>query len=498
MRFSYKVDGQFLIKSALFPVDTGKVYLVTGKENSGFGLIGGIIAQLFPINEKLDWPQLQALIENYTGELSIEEGELPQSTAYVGVDPNHHLFFSKVKEEMKVQTNNSNSKDLANNLLKFGLDASFLERRICSLSGGEKMKVSLAIAFSLNRSCYVLHGVIPWLDKRGREQLIKEITRVKAKGSYVILLEHEVYPLQHIVDKVFNFDGTTTKEVESIYFFSHSFIGSDVQKNAQVLSKQLNNPKAPHGAPTSHTSILEFEEVTLRNHPSSESLRTGPLLNEVSLKLNKQCIYALIGENGAGKSTIVQIAFRILKPDSGNVKFCGKSIQSFSREELINQICYIGQFPEQQISLSTMEQYKLKARQKNNFLSISLIERWLKLPDSFPVSLLSVFQMKLLLLTCSITNKTKLIILDEPTWGLDEEGQTIIFEILNDISKQLSFTLLIINHNLNLAHALKANILWLNEGRLSVFESITDLFSNMSAKSNFDIPVSLINGEAIE
>jgi energy-coupling factor transporter ATP-binding protein EcfA2 len=182
MRFSYKVDGQFLIKSALIPVDTGKVYLVTGEENSGFGLIGGVIAKLFPIREKLEWTQLQALIKDYTGKLSIEEGELPQSTAYVDVDPDRNLFFSKVKEEMMVQINNSNIEVLASNLSKFGLDKSFLERRICNLSGGEKMKVALAIAFSLDCSCYVLHGVIPWLDKKGREQL-------KNGGSLIINLK---------------------------------------------------------------------------------------------------------------------------------------------------------------------------------------------------------------------------------------------------------------------------------------------------------------------
>jgi len=155
------------------------------------------------------------------------------------------------------------------------------------------MKVSLAIAFSLNRSCYVLHGVIPWLDKRGREQLIKEITRVEVKGSCVILLEHEVSPLQHIVDKVFNFDGTTTKEVDRTRFFSHYFIGSDVQKNAQVLSKQLNNPESPHETLTHQTPILEFKEVMLHNYPLSESLRTSPLLDKISFKLNERCIYTL-------------------------------------------------------------------------------------------------------------------------------------------------------------------------------------------------------------
>jgi energy-coupling factor transporter ATP-binding protein EcfA2 len=486
MRITYNVKGQNLIQSAFIPTGPGMVYLITGVENLSFGLIGGIITKLFPVKEKVEWPQLQFLMENYMGELTIQEGKLPASAAYVGVNPDHYFFFQKVKEEMMINKINSYN-DMANSLSRFGLNASFIERRILGLSGGEKMKVALAIAFSLNHPCYVFHGVIPWLDKNGREKLIEQIRDAKKKNSCVILLEHEVYPLRDVINQIFEFDGMTTKQVGAKIFSSHYSIRDSAQRLLEQINKQKIEP----------SSILEFKNVKLHDYPSSESVRTIPLLNEVSFRLEKGRIYTLVGENGAGKSTLVRISFRVLKPDSGDVIFCGKSIQDFSREELVNQICYVGQFPEQQITLSTIGEYILKAQRKNSLLSLELIKKWLELPDYSPISLLSPFQMKLLLLASGVTDKTKLIILDEPNWGLDQKEQTIILELLNDISRQLDFTLLIITHNLNFVFALDANILWLNDSQLSFFESVESLVSNETACSRLQIPVGLKKGNTV-
>ena len=106
MKISYKLNNNCLIKSAFIPFEPGTVCLITGIENPAFHILGGIIAKLFPIDEKLPWPQLQALIQSYSGEVKIEESELPLSSAYVGNDPDRHLLFSKVNEELSVQIKN--------------------------------------------------------------------------------------------------------------------------------------------------------------------------------------------------------------------------------------------------------------------------------------------------------------------------------------------------------------------------------------------------------
>lgn len=99
MRLSYEVEGQHLIESAFIPFNPSSINLITGVENQSFGLIGGIIAKLFPIQSVDELPCLQSIIRIYTGQLKMQNGELPKTATYVGIDPDRHLLFSTVKEE---------------------------------------------------------------------------------------------------------------------------------------------------------------------------------------------------------------------------------------------------------------------------------------------------------------------------------------------------------------------------------------------------------------
>lgn len=446
MKFSYDIQDQRLLRSISLPAKKQAACLVTGVENVGFALIGGIIAKLLPIRQKLEWPQLQALIKNYTGTLSVEEGELPKRAVYVGPDPDHHLLFSKVSEEL--QTRLSDDLDPTRALELFGLDASFYTRSIYSLSGGEKMKLCLSLAFSKHYDCYVLHGVIPWLDQKGRELLAKKVQELKPTAC-IVFLEHETYPLPNIIDFVYEFNGVTTfKKEKSIFFES--------KKNNYLYASKVSPPNCRR--------ILEFRQVTFSNYPDSELQRTTPLLDRLSLDLYEQSVYALIGANGTGKSTLAKLIFRILSPDYGEILLCGKPITHHKRMELCELICYVSQFPEQQIIYNNIKQYKFNAQKNNNYLSLRLMKKWLSLDDA-PISVLSTFQMKLLLLTSFITEKTKLIILDEPSWGLSKSDTRELFRLLHEISDQLKCTLLIITHNGRLAHSINADIFCLKDGK---------------------------------
>jgi ABC-type dipeptide/oligopeptide/nickel transport system ATPase subunit len=93
--------------------------------------------------------------------------------------------------------------------------------------------------------------------------------------------------------------------------------------------------------------------------------------------------------------------------------------------------------------------------------------------------------MKIVCLTSTITEKTKLLILDEPAWGIDLYGQKLLFDMLNEISEKLNLALLIISHDLSLVRALSAKILWVNRGELFYFENIDNFFSYEEALDHY-------------
>ncbi|MBV9864769.1 MAG: ATP-binding cassette domain-containing protein [Abitibacteriaceae bacterium] len=484
MRFSYIVDEHCIIRSAFIPIVNGETCLITGVENTSFYLLGGIVAGLFPISEQVEWPQMQALIRHYTGTLKIEEGELPQTAGYVGPNPDHYLFFSLVKEEIVVQTKKSEA--VANVLTTFGLDESFCEREILSLSGGEKMKVALAIAFSVSHPCYVLHGVIPWLDKKGRQHLLKHIRQVTLSGSCVVLLEQEVYPLLEVANRSLRFDGMTTK-IKEEDLLAETVIGTAFQRHLQSLAHSFYNPLPPDLGPDQQPT-LEFVDVTLYQHPGLSQERLHPLFHSISFRFHQRCIYALVGDNGSGKSTLVHMALKIILPDSGTILFRGAPLSSLDRQAISQCICYVGQFPEQQIIHGTIEELRMKLERQEQALALGFLSKWLPLSDETRIFSLSMLEIKLLCLISFITHNTKLIILDEPTWGLDQVGQAQFFKAVEEVCADLRVTLLIVSHDISVLRELNTKVLWIKDGHLHFFESVTELFSDALAQSHLDLP----------
>lgn len=481
LKLSYKVDGAFLLRSASVPIQPGRVCLITGVENSNLAILGGLLAGLFPVEREELQANLKALVRDFTGDLSIEEGKIPDSSAYVGPDPDRHLVFAKVKEELLVQTGVTDHQSEV--LGRFGLDDFFLERRISRLSGGEKMKVALAIAFSTHHECYVLHGVLPWLDKQGRDHLINEIRAAKEGGSSIILLQHAAHSLLEVIDDVATFDGNSTA-VKGYSFHETNTIGPSARSAAENLSKRLRSQALEQ-------TVFEARDASLQTHPSSDFERSDPLLQNVSFRIDEGGIYALVGHNGVGKSTIAQMAFGLITPESGDLLCFGKPIRELSRKELIKRVCYLSQFPEKQITVANIDKAKKRLLKQGNQFALDFMGKWLPLPDNFPMASLSVLQMKLLCLALFITIDTKLVILDEPTWGLDENGEGDVMKALLDVSERVSFGLLVISHDLSLVTALGAKILWLNKGTVREFESVFDSQFKETAGSEFGLVAEL-------
>jgi zinc transport system ATP-binding protein len=306
--------------------------------------------------------------------------------------------------------------------------------------------VALALAFARQADCYVLHGVIPWLDQAGRNLLMQHIQQSKDNNASVVFIEHEIESLINTVDEVLWFDG------QKIIPYSKNY---SVRTEQQKLIRTESDEK-----------LLEFTDVALTKHPFFEEVHTKPILNNISFALNTNNIYALAGDNGAGKSTIAQMLFRIIQPTSGAIELLQQPLMNYSRAKLNELICYIGQFPAQQITASTVGQYQTKSQQEKNTLAQNIFKQYLDLPTNTPIATLNFLQMKLLVLANCINNKTKLIILDEPTWGIDKMGQELFWQALHAIRQQLTATLFLISHDINLINQLTTKIIHLADGKI--------------------------------
>jgi ABC-type multidrug transport system ATPase subunit len=404
------------------------------------------------VEERDVFPSVEELVKYFTGELKIVKGSIPSKAFYIGPDPEKHLLFSHVNEEVYAQTGETDNHIKI--LSCFGLGEDFIYRRISTLSGGEKMKLALDIAFSKTVECIVLHGVLPWLDREGKDRLFNQIQKKISNGMIIVLLEQEIEEILDIADNTFYFDG------ENVLPFN-----SEKRERRILEVNDLSNKISTQLKKSGKTSVVvEFDTVGFQYKDENGS---NFQLDSITFKLESSRIFGLVGENGSGKSTIAKLILRILKNEQGKIYFNQRDILDISRTSLVEGISFVGQFPEQHITFSNVEQYKKWAQKLKNTLSNKMLEIIFPNEKDYPVSILSPLQLKLLLLISSISTNTKLIILDEPTWGLDLEGEKILLEILLSILDHLhDCTILVISHDKSFLERLNTKMFRMDNGRL--------------------------------
>lgn len=200
----------------------------------------------------------------------------------------------------------------------------------------------------------------------------------------------------------------------------------------------------------------------------SKSFGGVKALDKVTLSVERESMTLLMGPNGSGKTTFIQVAAGILAPDSGALVFEGRDITSLPPHLRFKLgIVSTFQIPRLFPSLSVLENVLVAARSNPSVLSAilrrsreeELIERafevlhFLTLDHLWdkPASALSGGQMKLLELAYALMSDPKLCLLDEPLAGVNPALAGEIMERLLEIRKELGVTVLIVEHRLDLA-----------------------------------------------
>jgi ABC-2 type transport system ATP-binding protein len=224
-----------------------------------------------------------------------------------------------------------------------------------------------------------------------------------------------------------------------------------------------------------------------------------PAVNGLSLTISKGEIYGLLGPNGAGKSTTVMMICGLLAPDSGKIKVFDTN-PTLHGSEVRSKIGVATQdialFP----SLTAMENlnylsriYGLKPDKKK---IEALVDRFgLKAKAHKLVSSYSGGMKRRLNLIASVLHDPALLILDEPTAGVDVQSRTMIIEYLEEMNSK-GMTIIYSSHILEEAERLCHRVGIINEGKLLEEGTIKDLMAKFNTDSLEDVFLS-VSGRSI-
>lgn len=199
-------------------------------------------------------------------------------------------------------------------------------------------------------------------------------------------------------------------------------------------------------------------------------------LKDISLKIPKGTIVGLIGENGAGKSTIINLIENLLKPDGGEIFVFGKNIREYEKEikqdvGVIYDTCYYnGKFKVSDLD----KMMKLVYDHWDSELYYQYIERF-HLPMNKCIEKFSKGMKMKLCFAVELSHQPKLLILDEATSGLDPIVRDEILEMMQEFIMNEEHSIFISSHITSDLDKIADYIIFIHEGQIILEKSYEDI-----------------------
>ena len=203
-------------------------------------------------------------------------------------------------------------------------------------------------------------------------------------------------------------------------------------------------------------------------------------VNDLSFSVESGQVYGFLGQNGAGKSTTIRMLLTLIKPSSGDIEIFGMNLLKH-RNEILRQVGAIIERPDLYKYLTALENLRIFAAMSGVKVSekalmdqlamVGLAER-----AHSKVKTYSQGMKQRLGIATALVHDPKLIILDEPTNGLDPQGIADIRNLILHLSKEMNKTLLISSHLLSEMELIADSMIIIDKGKKVVEGKVNELF----------------------
>ena len=466
----------------------GEKVLILGPSGSGKSTLGSCLNGLLPFSTKAEFTGSVKVAGLETRQQSIHKlsahvGTVMQDSdcQFAGLTVGEDVAFSLENDRVPRPTMLQKVKRALGIV-----DMEAFERHVpFALSGGQKQKAALAGVLHNDVDILLFDEPLAALDPMAGLQAIELIDRIhKEQGKTIVIIEHRLEDVLHRpVDRVILMNrgrivaDTTPAQLlcstllqengirEPLYLTALKYAGcavgpqdepdsiatirlDDKLQRLRTWFAQTVEPPVRQAGPC----VAELQHAVL-------SYDKKPVLKDVSFRLCQGERVALIGKNGAGKSTIAHLLMGIQRPKGGSILVEGKDYASLSIKEIGERIGYVMQNPNhmlikdmirEEVTLALALRGAPKAEMDEKFeqvmelCGLSGMKNW-------PVSALSYGQRKRVTIASLLVTQPKLMILDEPTAGQDFRHYREIMEFLDELNRKTGLTIVFITHDMHLA-----------------------------------------------
>jgi len=214
-------------------------------------------------------------------------------------------------------------------------------------------------------------------------------------------------------------------------------------------------------------------------------------VNNLDLNVYKGDVFGFLGPNGAGKSTTIRMLLTLINPTSGNIKIFNKDLKE-NRKEILSQIGAIVEKPDFYLYLTAYKNLEILAKTsgiditKNKIMEmlevVGLEERY-----NSKVKTFSHGMKQRLGIAQTLIHDPELIILDEPTVGLDPQGMKEIRDLIIYLSKEKGKTIFLSSHILREIELIATRMIIIDKGTTKVEGTVEGLLNEEKLKVKFEV-----------
>ena len=329
-----------------------------------------------------------------------------------------------------------------------------LDRNIFNLSGGEKQIIAFASIYAMSPQVYVLDEPSSNLDIQAIEKVRKILSLLKQQGKTIIIAEHRTYYLKELVDRAIYMENGRIAREYSMEELEHLSRGEQLRNGIRTVNLQ-SYPVIPH------TAVFSSHEIALKDVHCSYDKTVALSIPELSLASGR--ITAIIGTNGAGKSTFVSWLCGLMKKSKGSFLLDGK-IQR-TKDRVQKSYLVMQEVNHQLFSDSVREEIVLgnSHSTEDSLKEIMALLDISELAERHPMTLSGGQKQRVIIASAMFCGK-KILCFDEPTSGLDFSHMMQTGELLKKLQNDDTF-LFIITHDYELIASVCDSVVHIEHGR---------------------------------
>jgi energy-coupling factor transporter ATP-binding protein EcfA2 len=366
------------------------------------------------------------------------------------------------------------------------------DRPLETLSGGERQRVAIAAALALRPQILILDEPTSQLDPKSAEDVLNALVRLNSDlGLTIVLAEHRLERVLPFVDRIVYLpaDGSALLVDTPRAVLQQIAVGPPLVmlgkllhweplpltiKEGLLFSRQLLEHSRP--SPVVRRQLAHTGEPLIQVRKLEVAYGRHAILNGINLDIWSGEIVALLGRNGAGKTTLLKSLVGLVRPQRGSIRVAGRDIAKLNVDEICRTVGYLPQDPNALLFADTVREELLITLRNHGFypkrkgalpIDPDGLLAYLQLSGkaaAYPRDL-SVGERQRVALAAVTVTKPTVLLLDEPTRGLDYATKAQLTTLLQAWRKD-GMAILLITHDVELVALLADRVVLMSQGEI--------------------------------